>query len=217
MRRYGLLLAATLLLLAVQGVAPPGRLQQVVVALLAGASVVLAFRAAALSPRMVALAAFLGVAVVLLALVRAAAGGVGEGSARLFNAALIGFGPPAVAVGVLRDLQTSGRVRLQAVSGVLALYLLLGMFFAFTYGAIALIGDEDFFAGGEPETVSRCLYFSFTTLTTVGYGDQVAGTDLGRTLAIFEALLGQIYLVTVVSLIVSNLGRPARGARRSAF
>jgi len=44
-------------------------------------------------------------------------------------------------------------------------------------------------------------------LTTVGYGDLTARTDLGHTLAVFEALIGQIYLVTVVSLIVSNLGR----------
>ena len=55
--------------------------------------------------------------------------------------------------------------------------------------------------------MSQCLYFSFTTLTTVGYGDLTARTDLGHTLAVFEALIGQIYLVTVVSLIVSNLGR----------
>jgi hypothetical protein len=58
--------------------------------------------------------------------------------------------------------------------------------------------------------VSHCLYFSFTTLATVGYGDFVARTNVGHTLAVSEALLGQIYLVTVVSLIVSNLGRPAR-------
>jgi hypothetical protein len=55
--------------------------------------------------------------------------------------------------------------------------------------------------------VSECLYFSFTTLTTVGYGDLTARTDLGHTLAVFEALIGQIYLVTVVSLIVGNLRR----------
>jgi hypothetical protein len=58
--------------------------------------------------------------------------------------------------------------------------------------------------------VSHCLYFSFTTLATVGYGDFVARTDLGHTLAISEALIGQIYLVTVVSLIISNLRRPRR-------
>jgi voltage-gated potassium channel Kch len=49
------------------------------------------------------------------------------------------------------------------------------------------------------------LYFSFATLTTVGYGDLVAATDLGRSLAVSEALIGQIYLVTVVALIVGNL------------
>ena len=51
------------------------------------------------------------------------------------------------------------------------------------------------------------LYFSFTTLTTVGYGDYTAASNLGHTLAMAEALIGQIYLVTVVAVIVSNLGR----------
>jgi hypothetical protein len=215
-RRYGVLLASTLALLAVQGIVPPSRAQEVVVAALAGASVVLACRAAQLSPRMVRLATIVGGVVVVLGIVRATAGGVSEGAARLGMAALVALGPPAVAVGVVRDLRTSGRVRLEAVSGVLCLYLLLGLLFAYVYGAIDRLGDDSFFAGAEDGTLSRCLYFSFTTLTTVGYGDLVAGSNLGRTLAIFEALLGQIYLVTVVSLIVSNLGRPARADRRSA-
>jgi hypothetical protein len=70
------------------------------------------------------------------------------------------------------------------------------------------------FAGGQPATVSNCLYFSFTTLTTVGYGDLATRSSLGHTLSVFEALLGQIYLVTVVSLIVSNLGAPGRRRAR---
>jgi hypothetical protein len=203
-----------LLLLGVQGIAPPTAAQQVAVSFLAGASVVLAFRAADLHPALLRVAVAVGTIVVALSVVRATAGGVGEGAARLFNAALVALGPPAVAVGVARDLRSSGRVRLEAVSGVLALYLLIGMLFAFVYGAIALLGDADFFEGGEEATASQCLYFSFTTLTTVGYGDFTAASDLGRTLSIFEALLGQIYLVTVVSLIVSNLGRPARVEQR---
>ena len=64
-------------------------------------------------------------------------------------------------------------------------------------------------------TIANCLYFSFTTLTTVGYGDLTAASNLGHTLAMSEALVGQIYLVTVVSLIVGNLGlrrrEPAEG------
>jgi hypothetical protein len=96
--------------------------------------------------------------------------------------------------------------------GVLALYLLLGMLFALSYGAIDRLGGDPVFAGGEDATASRCLYFSFTTLTTVGYGDIVTRSDLGHTLAVFEALLGQIYLVTVVSVLVSNLRRRPSGS-----
>jgi hypothetical protein len=90
---------------------------------------------------------------------------------------------------------------------VLSLYIMLGLFFAFLYGAIDHLGREPFFAGGVSATVSLCVYFSFVTLATVGYGDYTAASDLGHTLCVFEALIGQIYLVTVVSLIVSNLGR----------
>ena len=108
----------------------------------------------------------------------------------------------------MRDLRTSGRVQLSAISGVLSLYLLIGMTFALLYGAIDRLGSEPFFASGADATVSLCLYYSFTTLTTVGYGDYTAAADLGRTLSIFEALIGQIYLVTVVSLLVGNLRRP---------
>jgi hypothetical protein len=208
--RYGVLLGTTVVLLGVQGIVPPSAGQQIVVSVLAGASVLLAFRAADLAPKMLRLALVGGVLVVVLTIVRVSAGGMSEGAARLFIAGLVALGPPAVAVGVVRDLRASGRVRIEAVSGVLSLYILLGMLFAFVYGAIDQFADEPFFTVANEATISSCLYFSFTTLTTVGYGDLVAGSDLGRTLAIFEALLGQIYLVTVVSLIVSNLGRPAR-------
>jgi hypothetical protein len=215
-RRYGLLLGTTVVLVGVQGIASPSPAQEVVVSALAGASVLLAFRAADLSPGLVRLAVALGGLVVVLSIMRATVGGTSEGAARLFNAGLVALGPPAVAVGVVRDLRTSGRVRIEAVSGVLSLYMLLGMLFAFVYGAIDRLTDEPFFTGANNATVSSHLYFSFTTLTTVGYGDLVAESNLGRTLAIFEALLGQIYLVTVVSLIVGNLGHPARGGRGSA-
>jgi hypothetical protein len=213
-RRYGVLLVSALTLLAVQGVAPPGAVQQVAVAALAGACVVLAIRAAELAPWLLRLALVLAAAAVAVSVFRATAGGIGDGAARLGNAALLAIGPPAVAIGVVRDLRSTGRVEVRAIMGVLALYLLLGMAFAFTYGAIDVLGSRGVFAGGTEATVSRCLYFSFTTLTTVGYGDVVTRSDLGHTLAIFEALLGQIYLVTVVSLLIGNLGRPSRVTER---
>ena len=100
--------------------------------------------------------------------------------------------------------------------GVLCVYILVGMFFGYVYGAIDHSGGHPFFAGDQSATVAHCLYFSFTSLTTVGYGDLTARTNLGHTLSVSEALLGQIYLVTVVSLIVANLGRSRPRAQEAA-
>jgi hypothetical protein len=124
--------------------------------------------------------------------------------------------PPAIVVGVIRGLRARQTVTVEAVLGVLCVYILLGMFFAFSFGAINNVGGEAFFAGGASATAAHCLYYSFTTLTTVGYGDLTANNNLGHTLSVSEALLGQIYLVTVVSLIVANLGRGRQTPRDPA-
>src|SRR3954470_3882954 len=153
LRHYGLLLLATVLSLAVQGAVAPGPLQQIAVTALAGASLLLALRAADLSRRLMALAAGLAVAVLVLSLLRATVGGIGDGTSRAANALLIALGPPAVAVGLVRDLRSSGQVRLEAVLGVLSLYMLIGMAFGFLYGAIDRFGGDSFFAGGDPATV----------------------------------------------------------------
>jgi hypothetical protein len=216
--RYGVLLLAAVLSLGVQGAVPPSALQRVAVTVLATTMLLLAFRAARLPRVLVAGAATLAVVAITISVLEALSGDVAEGAARAMNALVLTFGPPAVAVGVVRDLRATGEVRAQAVMGALSFYLLLGMLFGAFYGVLDRLGDAGFFAGGEAATVSRCVYFSFTTLTTVGFGDLVAATAPGRTLAVFEALLGQIYLVTVVSLIVTNLGRSGprgRLARRA--
>jgi hypothetical protein len=209
--RYGVLLAALLLLFGVQGVASATPFQQFAVTVLAAASVLLAFHAARLRPAAVHVATAVALVAIGFSFFRWTVGGIGEGVALVMDAALVALGPPVVAVGVLRSIRTSGQVHLESVMGVLALYLLLGMLFAFVYGAIDRFGGDPVFANGTEATASLCLYFSFTTLTTVGYGDVVTRSDLGHTLAVLEALLGQIYLVTVVSVLVSNLGRRARG------
>jgi hypothetical protein len=199
-----------LLSVIVQGVVEPSAFQQVVVTLLAGAILLLALRAARLSPWLIRIALALAAVALSVSIVRATAGGIGDGAARSMNATLIALGPPAIVVGLVRDLRATGMVRVQTLFGVLSLYMLIGMAFGFVYGAIDYYGGDPFFAAGQSATVSNCLYFSFITLSTVGYGDFVARADLGHTLAVFEALIGQIYLVTVVSLIVTNLRRPIR-------
>src|SRR5215207_8441075 len=110
-RRYGLLLAATLASLGVQGIVPAGGFQQVLVTGLAAASLLLALRAADLAPRLIALAAAGALVIFALSVVRATVGGIGDGAARAMNAGLIAFGPPAVAIGVVRELRVTGQVR----------------------------------------------------------------------------------------------------------
>jgi hypothetical protein len=211
-RRYGALLICCIILVGIQGIFPTGAIQQVLVAINAGACLLLAVRSARLGAGAQRISQVLAVTAIVVGFLHALDSGVSDGAARLCVAALLALGPPAVAIGILRDLRASGRVEVHAIAGVLALYLMIGMAFAFLYGGIDHVASTPFFADNVPATVSRCLYFSFTTLTTVGYGDMVANTDLGRTLAIFEALMGQIYLVTIVSLLVGNLGRPTRVA-----
>jgi uncharacterized membrane protein len=101
------------------------------------------------------------------------------------------------------------------VAGAVCIYLLIGLFFAQVYMLQGAWLDAPFFAQvTEPDAVDF-TYFSFVTLTTVGYGDLSAAGDLGRVSAITEALLGQLYLVTVVALVVSRIGHE-RPVRRSA-
>jgi hypothetical protein len=203
-----------LLSVAVMGTLAPSGFAQVLISLLLGADLVLACRVAMADERVMRLAALVAVAGVALNLLKVTTGAVGAGEARAMNALVVLFGPPAIALGVIRSLRATRMVRLEAVMGVLSLYVMLGLLFAFLFGAVDQLGGEPFFAGGAAATVAKCLYFSFTTLTTVGYGDLAARSDLGHTLCVFEMLIGQIYLVTVVSLIVSNLGRrdPPRAA-----
>jgi uncharacterized membrane protein len=124
--------------------------------------------------------------------------------------AFVALGAP---VAIIRRLLKHRRVTFQTVLGALCLYLLAAMFFAFLYSALDALGAEPFFRQSRNPDAIDFLYFSFTTITTTGYGDLTAESDLGRMVAVTEALIGQLYLVTVVALLVSNLGRTRTAAR----
>ena len=102
-------------------------------------------------------------------------------------------------------------VTVQAVVGALGVYLLVGIVFAFVISAMARLGAGPYFAQGTDGSESQRVYFSFTSMTTTGFGDLSPATRGGRAVAVLEMLTGQIYLVTVISLLVGNLRR--RGDR----
>jgi Ion channel len=114
--------------------------------------------------------------------------------------------PIAIVRGVRGQLEVTNRTVLAALS----VYLLIGLFFAFAYSVMAAIDTGPFFAAGIDGLLPDHLYFSYSTLTTVGFGDLAARHDIGRMASVLEALIGQLYLVTVVAVLVGNL----RGRRR---
>jgi Ion channel len=136
-------------------------------------------------------------------------GEFGDSSAGIVALLYVMLPAPAIARGVAKQFREAGTVTMQTMFGVLCLYLLIGLMFGVAFVTVQQVSGTDFFTV-EHAGRDDFLYFSYATLTTVGYGDLVAATNLGRSLAISEALFGQIYLVTVVAVIVSNLSRPAR-------
>jgi hypothetical protein len=110
--------------------------------------------------------------------------------------------------GIVRLIRERG-VTVQAVAGALTTYMLIGLEFALVVRVLVGVSPHPFFqqATNAAVTQSQEVYFSFTTLTTTGYGDLTPVVSVGRALSVLEMLIGQIYLVTVIGLLVGNLRR----------
>jgi len=108
---------------------------------------------------------------------------------------------------VLSRILRHPKINVETILGAICSYLLIAIAFAVVYAMFDHYGTENFFAQGAVEDPVKYLYFSFIVLTTVGFGDLTPATDGGRILVSIEALLGQIFLVTLVASLVANLGR----------
>ena len=113
----------------------------------------------------------------------------------------------AIVVLVRRIVEDLPSVSARTILGLLSVYLLMGMSFAALFATIAVISDEPFFAQTKTAEPVDFTYFSFVTLSTVGYGDFTAANPMPRMLAAIEGLTGQLYLVTVVAVAVSRVRR----------
>jgi hypothetical protein len=204
--RYGLVLFVALVITVFSLTAPDTAASRVITLVGAGATLVIGVvtsQAPARTRHVVALAlaaiVLSGAVTTVLAETRPAS--VLTATA-LLTAATIG-----VISGGLARLIVERGVVVQAVLGALAVYLLIGLTFAFVIGALTDALNSPYFAQGAGIDQSRRTYFSFTVLTTTGFGDLTPGVGVARLLAVLEMLLGQIYLVTVIALLVGNLGR----------
>jgi hypothetical protein len=114
---------------------------------------------------------------------------------------------------VLRRVVTTAEVGSRTILGAISVYTVLGILFTFLYGMVERIQSGAFFEGVPHPASSDFLFFSYTTLTTTGYGNLVPGGQPGRMIAGLEMMIGQIFLVTLIAGLVA-LWRPGEALRR---
>src|SRR5947209_13940646 len=197
-----LLILVSILLMGVTDIAPVGR---ILALLLLGGTLLYALHASQLA-RFLRLASVVTAGAVGLAILEVVLTGR-TGPAGGVDTAIAGILVMITPIVIARRIVQHPAVNISTVAGALCIYLLVGLFFAFLFGFTAAVGRDQFFVETSHATDVDYLYFSFSTLATVGFGDLVPGTNLGRMLAVTEALFGQMYLVTIVALLVGNFGR----------
>jgi Ion channel len=115
---------------------------------------------------------------------------------------------------ILMQVARATRITPDALSAALCVYLLIGITWSGIYSLIYLFDPGSFampplrhseYQGIAPirAQIFRLIYFSFTTLTTLGYGDITPAAPAARGLAVLEAILGQFYVAVVVARLVS--------------
>lgn len=119
--------------------------------------------------------------------------------------AISGFLVVAI-IHTLRQVVIEAGINVNRLVGAICVYLLLGIIWAFAYSLLALVASDSFTgfsAQHGPALDSNWLYFSFVTLTTLGYGDITPVSATARTLAYLQALTGQFYVAVLVAGLVS--------------
>jgi hypothetical protein len=202
----GVLIVACILVFAFAG---DGRAGKLIAVVLEGVTLLVILRASQARIQTVRIVGSCVVVAVLGVALSSTADGPVFRTAPIILGVGLAFGAPFV---IARRLWRQPTINITTIAGALCIYLLAGLFFALTYWTMSGLDHNTFFAQPHSATGVDYVYFSFVTLTTVGYGDLTALHSLGRMTAILEALFGQLYLVSIVAVLVSNMGR-ARPAR----
>ena len=105
----------------------------------------------------------------------------------------------------LRELSTKTAIDSDTLLGAVCTYLLIGLFFAAVYGFVFQFDPGSFEdLKGSTEPMYELIYFSFITLTTVGYGDVVPSRNSTQMLAAYQGIIGQVFVAVVVGVLVGN-------------
>jgi hypothetical protein len=173
---------------------------------LAGTAAAVAFGSSGARSSHVRIVVAVGVTAVVLAIVAALSGTAGFlAAAALVQVMLL----IAAAATVLKAVLSEPQVDFRTILGAISVYLIFGLLFTSLYVAIDRLQSGEFFLNEVGSQTGDFVFFSFTTLTTTGYGDLVPAAQPGKMVAGLEMLFGQIFLVTLIAGLVS-LWRPRR-------
>ena len=209
---YGLVLIltlATILSLSLVGLSPLGGLLAVA---FGATTLIFVLRTSHAPARVQRVMLIILVAVIGIEIIAVLLGG---GQASRLTGSVLGLSlavvaPPVIVLHIAR----SPVITFRLVLGALVIYLLVGLAYSYVYPIVAYVSGVPFFIQVSDPSVATYLYFSYTTLSTVGYGDLTSGGELTRMIGISEALVGQLYLVSAVAVLAGNLGRTIeRGPR----
>jgi uncharacterized membrane protein len=203
---YGLLLALLLITYVLIALLERSPWERFVIALALGMVVLLALHTSHVRERAFRFGVVIVAIVELSTLVQALVGREGNDGTGYVMFVLVLIAPMVILSRILRHEV----IGVETIMGALCVYVLLGIAFAGIYAGINDFERIGFFAQPGPKTNVDFLYFSFITQTTVGYGDLTPGTDVGRVVVTFEALIGQVFLVTLVARLVSMYGTSRR-------
>ncbi len=106
---------------------------------------------------------------------------------------------------ILRDVLFCQRITADTIRGGICVYFLIGFVWALLYGIVASFDPQAFSQPLiEAESYSKVIYFSFVTLTTLGYGDIIPLSPLATMLTNLEAIIGQMYPAILISILVGG-------------
>jgi len=207
--QYGWVLGLLALTFIVMAAGPPDAWTRITTVLLQGLTLCAALLASRVRLRLFRIAAVISLVSLIAAIgsVVIDNGRNPNGGFYLLNVLLVATVPWVIA----RALWQRKVIDVRTVLGAVCIYVLLGMLYAFLYAAIDALSSDPFFVQTAHATTPDFLYFSYITQTTVGYGDFTARGDLGRALSVLEAMGGQLYLVTIIAVLVSRLSSSTLG------
>lgn len=204
--RYGGMFLLTVILLVFVIVAPGATWSRTVAITLESAALVVSFATSHAREEVRRVRASAAAVAAVVVIVAVATGLLSPAVTFAIGGILAVAVPLSMVRGLLRMVATQG-VSPRAVAGGLTIYLLVGLGFAWIVGFIAEVGSNPYFAQGTNGNTADWAYYSFVVLTTTGFGDLTPATRAGHAVAVIEMLVGQLYLVTIVGVLVGNLAR----------